>query len=147
MKTITKTQTKASNALPADYGGLCRQVWLPRPIHDRSEHQAALAAIEPLWGREKTMTRDQADWFALVTDLIADYEESSEKRAAPLPFARRMAGLLEAHEMTAADFARLLGLDPSMGSKFIKGTRQLTASHIRALSGHFSLPADYFLAY
>ena len=46
MKTITKTQAKASTALPADYGALCRDVWLPRPIRDKAEHQAALAELQ-----------------------------------------------------------------------------------------------------
>jgi antitoxin component HigA of HigAB toxin-antitoxin module len=32
-----------------------------------------------------------------------------------------------------------------MGSKIINGTRQLTAAHIRKLSAHFALSADYFL--
>lgn len=146
MKTTTKNKARTSLALPADYAALCRDVWLPRPIHDKAEHQAALAAIEPLWGREKTMSRDQADWFALVTDLVAQYEAGTEPPAAALPLARRLSGLLEAHGMTAADLARLLGLDASMGSKIVHGTRQLTAAHVRTLSDHFALSADYFLA-
>jgi antitoxin component HigA of HigAB toxin-antitoxin module len=146
MKTLTKTKATASQALPADYGALCRDVWLPRPIRDKLEYQNALAAIEPLWGHEKTMNRDQADWFALVADLVAQYEDSKAKPAPALPLARRLAGLLEAHSMAAADLARLLGLYASMGSKIINGTRQLTAAHVRALSEHFGLSADYFLA-
>ena len=55
------------------------------------------------------------------------------------------AALLDAHGMKAADFGRLLELEPSMGSKLINGTRQLTAAHIRALAAHFALPAEYFL--
>lgn len=145
MKTTTKNKARASSALPADYATLCREVWLPRPIHDKVEHQAALAAIEPLWGREKTMGRDQADWFTLAADLIARYEAETEAPAAPLPLARRLSGLLEAHGMTSADLARLLGLDASMGSKIVHGTRQLTAAHVRTLADHFALSADYFL--
>ena len=145
MKTLTKSKPKAAKPLPTDYAALCRDVWLPRPIHDKAEHEAALAAIAPLWGREHTMTADQADWFALVTDLIADYEARTEKKAKPLPLAKRLAALLDAHAMTAADFGRLLGLEPSMGSKLINGTRQLTAAHIRALSDHFALSAEFFL--
>ena len=146
MKTPTKTQDKASKDLPADYSALCREVWLPRPIRDKVEYQTALAAIEPLWGHEKTMNRDQTDWFVLVADLVAQYEDRTAKQSPALPLAKRLAGLLEAHSMAAADLARLLGLDASMGSKIINGTRQLTAAHVRALSEHFALSADYFLA-
>jgi len=145
MKTLTKSKTKATKTLPTDYADLCRAVWLPRPIHDKAEHEAALDAIAPLWGREHSMTADQADWFALVTDLIADYEDRTEKKAKPLPLAKRLATLLDAHAMTAADFGRLLGLEPSMGSKLINGSRQLTAAHIRTLSAHFALSPEFFL--
>ena len=145
MKTLTPSKRSAAKALPADYATLCRNVWLPRPIHDKAEHEAALAAVGPLWGREHSMTADQADWFALVTDLIADLEDRTGKKAKPLPLAQRLAALLDAHGMKAADFGRLLDLEPSMGSKLINGTRQLTAAHIRALAAHFALPAEYFL--
>jgi antitoxin component HigA of HigAB toxin-antitoxin module len=138
-------QERGFKSLPRDYAALCREVWLPRPIRDKADHQAALSALAPMWGHEKTMTTDQADWFSLVADIVGEWEDAHTKKAAPLPLAKRLAGLLEAHGMTAADFGRLLDLEPSMGSKIINGTRQLTAGHIRRLSAHFALPAEYFL--
>jgi antitoxin component HigA of HigAB toxin-antitoxin module len=144
MKTLA--QNIPFKSLPSDYSALCRNVWLPRPIRDKTDYQAALDALAPLWGHEKNMSRDQSDWFALVADLVAEWEDAHDrKKAAPLPLAQRLAGLLEAHSMTAADLGRLLELEASMGSKIINGTRQLTAAHIRKLSAHFALPADYFL--
>ncbi len=144
MKTLAKNTPFKS--LPSDYSALCRNLWLPRPIRDKTDYQAALDALAPLWGHEKNMRRDQSDWFALVADLVAEWEDAHDrKKAAPLPLAQRLAGLLEAHSMTAADLGRLLELEASMGSKIINGTRQLTAAHIRKLSAHFALPADYFL--
>lgn len=133
-------------SLPSDYSALCLNVWLPRPIRDKTDYQAALDAIAPMWGHEKSMSRDQSDWFALVADLVAEWEDAHDrKKAAPLLLAQRLTRLLEAHGMTAADLGRLLELEASMGSKIINGTRQLTAAHIRKLSAHFALPADYFL--
>jgi len=144
MKTLA--QNIPFKSLPSDYSALCRNVWLPRPIRYKTDYQAALDALAPLWGHEKNMSRDQSDWFALVADLVAEWEDAHDrKKAAPLPLAQRLAGLLEAHSMTAADLGRLLELEASMGSKIINGTRQLTAAHIRKLSAHFALPADYFL--
>lgn len=139
-------QDRGFKSLPRDYTALCRDVWLPRPIRDKTDYQAALDALAPMWGHEKVMTTDQADWFSLVADLVGEWEDAyTKKKSAPLPLAIRLAGLLEAHSMTAADFGRLLELEPSMGSKIIHGTRQLTAAHIRRLSAHFALPAEYFL--
>ena len=144
MKTLA--QNIPFKSLPRDYSALCRNVWLPRPIRDKTDYQAALDALAPLWGHEKSMSRDQSDWFALVADLVAEWEDAHErKKAAPLPLARRLTGLLEAHGINAADLGRLLELEASMGSKIINGTRQLTAAHIRRLSAYFALPADYFL--
>lgn len=145
MKTRTAATARSFKAMPGDYGELCRSVWLPRPIRDKADHAAALAAIRPFWGHEATLNRDQSDWFELVADLIADFEARTEKKARPLPVTRRLAGLLEAHGMKAADLGRLLELEPSMGSKIMNGTRQLTTAHIRKLSRHFAMPVDYFL--
>jgi len=145
MKTRTPSTAPAFENLPDDYASLCRAVWLPRPIHDKAVLTAALAAIEPLWGHEEAMNTDQADWFKLVADLIGEYEDSTAPKRKTPPLARRLAGLLEAHAMTAADLGRLLDLEASMGSKIMNGTRQLTATHIRKLARHFALPADYFL--
>lgn len=145
MKTRTTSPALTFKTMPNDYGTLCRSIWLPRPIRDKADHAAALAAIEPFWGHENDMNQDQADWFELVADLIADHETRTEKKAKPLPVTKRLAGLLEAHAMKAADLGRLLGLEPSMGSKIVNGTRQLTTAHIRKLAHHFALPADYFL--
>ena len=144
MKTVTENIVFKS--LPRDYSALCRNVWLPRPIRDKAEYQAALDALAPLWGHEKNMSRDQADWFALVADLVAEWEDAHDRsKAAPLSLSKRLTGLLDAHGMTAADLSRLLDLEASMGSKITNGTRQLTAAHIRKLSAHFALPAEYFL--
>lgn len=142
----THAQNIPFKSLPREYAALCRDVWLPRPIRDKIDYQAALDALAPLWGHEKSMSRDQSDWFSLVADLVAEWEDAQNgKKIEPLPLAHRLTGLLEAHGMTAADLGRLLELEASMGSKIINGTRQLTAAHIRKLSAHFALPADYFL--
>lgn len=142
----THAQNIPFKSLPREYSALCRDVWLPRPIRDKIDYQAALDALAPLWGHEQSMNRDQSDWFALVADLVGEWEDTHDgKKTAPLPLAQRLTGLLEAHSMTAADLGRLLELEASMGSKIINGTRQLTAAHIRKLSAHFALPADYFL--
>ena len=141
----TQTADREFKSLPRDYTALCRDVWLPRPIRDKTDYQAALDALAPMWGHEKAMTTDQADWFSLVADLVGEWEDTHTKKAAPLPLAKRLAGLLEANGLKAADFGRLLELELSMGSKIINGTRQLTAAHIRRLSAHFALPAEYFL--
>ena len=98
-------------------------------------------------GFEDRFSRDQADYFELVTDLVLAWEEEHEK-AHPekqLPLGRRLKSLLDSAGWTASDLGRFLGLDATMGNKIVREERKLTADHIRKLSAHFSLKAEYFL--
>jgi len=130
--------------LPCDYRKLC-ELHLPRPIHDKVGHENALEIAEAMAGFEDKFTRDQADYFELLTDLLAAYENAREAREPKLPFKARLEALLEAAGWSASDLGRFLQLDATMGSKILRGERNLTAEHIRKLSLRFSLSADYFL--
>jgi len=58
--------------------------------------------------------------------------------------AAALAFLMAQHEMSAADLARLLGCDASLASRIVRGERNLTLDHIRALSEHFGVrPGDF----
>jgi len=145
MKTQSNIAGEPFEKLPKDYVSLCRDRWLPRPIHDEVDLEAAMSALKPCWGREEEMNSDQSDWFQLVTSVVAGFQEQQAKAPQALPIQDRLAGLIEAHGMSAADLGHLLGLESSMGSKILKGARSLTVSHIQKLSEHFGMPADYFL--
>jgi len=47
--------------------------------------------------------------------------------------------LLEQNDMSAADLARVLGCDRSVGPKLLRGERRLTVDHIRTLARHFQV--------
>jgi antitoxin component HigA of HigAB toxin-antitoxin module len=47
--------------------------------------------------------------------------------------------------MSAADLARVLGSDRSMGPKLLRGERRLTVDHIRTLAGHFHIEPGVLL--
>jgi antitoxin component HigA of HigAB toxin-antitoxin module len=131
---------------PKDYRGLCG-LHLPRPIHDAVGYRNALEIVEAMAGFEEQFTRDQADYFELLSDLILSYEEADEKNSAgtELSLRERLAVLLETADWSASDMGRFLGLDATMGNKFLRGERRLTTDHVRKLSAHFSLGAEYFL--
>jgi antitoxin component HigA of HigAB toxin-antitoxin module len=82
-----------------------------------------------------------------MTDLISTYEDENEGSSPEkeLSFHLRMQNLLESAEWSASDLGRFLGLDATMGNKILREERKLTADHIRKLSRHFSLSAEYFL--
>jgi HTH-type transcriptional regulator / antitoxin HigA len=144
---MKKTKRPLSfTSLPKDYRRLC-DLCLPRPIHDKVGYENALEVAEAMAGFEHRFTRDQADYFELLTDLILAYEEEHEKvdREEERPFQERLKSLLESTGWTASDLGRFLGLDATMGNKIVRGERKLTAEHVRKLSAHFSLSAEYFL--
>jgi antitoxin component HigA of HigAB toxin-antitoxin module len=131
---------------PKEYRHLC-DLYLPRPIHDKVGYENALEIAEPMAGFEQQFTRDQGDYFELLTDLILAYEEEHEKShpEKELPFRERLKSLLDSVGWTASDLGRFLGLDATMGNKIVREERKLTSEHIRKLSSHFSLNAEYFL--
>ena len=131
---------------PKEYRHLC-DLYLPRPIHDKVGYENALEIAEPMAGFEHQFTRDQGDYFEFLTDLILTYEEELEKSRPEkeLSFRERLQSLLDSAGWTASDLGRFLGLDATMGNKIVREERKLTAEHIRKLSTHFSLNAEYFL--
>jgi antitoxin component HigA of HigAB toxin-antitoxin module len=52
--------------------------------------------------------------------------------------------LLAEAGLSTADLGRLLG-NSGLASQILRGRRELSKTHIRILSRHFKLSADYFL--
>jgi antitoxin component HigA of HigAB toxin-antitoxin module len=132
--------------LPKEYRPLC-DLCLPRPIHDKFGYENVLKIVEAMVGFEKQFSRDQNDYFVLLTNLVLSYENQKEEQSlkTALSFRQRLRHLLEFAEWSASDLGRFLGLDATMGNKILREDRKLTAEHIRKLSRHFSLKAEYFL--
>jgi len=129
------------SSLPRNYDGLCRLL-TPRPIHDKVDFQNVLEITDAMAGHH--LTADQEDYFDLLSRLIEDYEK--EQLDAPkVNGLEALQHLLDAHEMSAADLARLLGVHRTLGGMILRGERQLTLAHVRTLSKHFSVSADLFL--
>ena len=71
MKTLSRTTSLAAPAfadMPDEYGALCRDVLLPRPIRDRRSYRETVAVADAMAGHR--LNRDQSDYFTLLCDLI-----------------------------------------------------------------------------
>jgi antitoxin component HigA of HigAB toxin-antitoxin module len=78
---------------------------------------------------------------------IEDYEKEHAQLDTPKVTAREaLQHLLDAHDMSAADLARLLDVHRTLGAMILRGERQLTLAHLRTLAKRFSVSADLFLA-
>lgn len=143
MRTKTRTRRKRFfTDMPKDYGTLCREVFLPRPLHDKQAYEAAYEAVEPLAGAEGRMTRDQEDWFEMMTELLLDYQEAHEPPTPKSKPEQVLDFLLDQHDWSGADLARFLGLHPTMGPKLLRGERKLTVEHIRKLAKKFKVSVE-----
>jgi len=129
--------------LPKDYAGLCRLL-IPRPIHDHLDFENITEITDAMAGHP--LTADQEDYFDLLCRLIEDYEQEHMQLDTPKVTALdALKHLLDAHDMTAADLSRLLGVHRTLGAMILRGERQLTLAHVRTLAGHFRVSADLFL--
>jgi antitoxin component HigA of HigAB toxin-antitoxin module len=52
--------------------------------------------------------------------------------------------LMDANDMSASDLGRLLG-HRELGSKILRGEREISKSHATMLGEHFGLPPETFL--
>ena len=129
--------------LPKDYPGLCRLL-IPRPIHDDVDFENVTEITDALAGHK--LTPDQEDYFDLLCRLIEDYEKERAQLDTPkITALEALQHLLDAHNLRAADLARLLDVHRTLGGMILRGERQLTLAHVRTLAKHFNVSADLFL--
>ena len=135
-------QARPRLAGPKTYAALI--AWhVPRPLRDKTDYENAVEIVDQLAGHELNV--DQDDYLDLLSDLVAAYEEQHAK---PL---RRISGLealrfiLAENELAGDDLAKLLKVERSVAYRILKGSRNLTANHIRTLSRRFSVSSDLFL--
>lgn len=137
------TQTKIEfDRLPKDYSGLVRML-APRPIHDKVDFENVTEITDAMAGHK--LTADQEDYFDLLCRLIEDYEKEQGLPAPKVSGLDALQHMLEAHNLSAADLARLLGVHRTLGAMILRGERRLTLAHVRALAKRFSVSADLFL--
>ncbi len=130
--------------LPGRFEELVRRM-PPQAIADDVQLQNTIEMIDRLMAVLKP-TKGQALYLETLVQLVEAYE--AEHHAIDIGELRgldMLRYLLDAHGMTGADLARLLGVHASMGSKLLRGERKLTADHLRTLTARFGVEASLFL--
>jgi antitoxin component HigA of HigAB toxin-antitoxin module len=141
MKTATRLNFAA---MPKDYSGLC-QILTPRPIRDKVDFENVTEITDAMAGHK--LTADQEDYFDLLCRLIEDYEKEHGHLDVPkVTGLEALQHILDAHDMSAADLARLLEVHRTLGAMILRGERKLTLKHVCILSRHFNVSGDLFLA-
>ena len=129
-------------ALPRDYQSLIALFPL-RPIHDNVDLDNATEIADALAGHD--LSPDQEDYFDVLTTLMNEYERSHlpmpERHHDPIG---NLKFLMEQHALTASDIGRILG-QRELGSKILRGDREMSKTHIRALADYFHVNAGLFV--
>lgn len=140
---MKKTAAKLTFAkLPATYEGLVK-LHMPRPIHDDVAYENAMEMIDIMAGH--ALNPDQNDYLMILSDQVEAWDkETTPPRPKPSGLAM-LKYMMEEHDMTGDDLAKVLGVDRAHAYRILRGERNLTAPHLKALSARFGLPADTFL--
>ncbi|HUB26073.1 MAG TPA: hypothetical protein VL992_11640 [Tepidisphaeraceae bacterium] len=129
--------------LPATFDGLARLL-VPHAI----ENDADYDETAELLGRLAVLarpTRGQRRYMETLTQLIEAYDaRHNEIDITSISPRDLLASLLKDHGMTASDLGRLLG-NRELGSKILRGQRQLSKLNILKLADHFKLSPAAFM--
>ena len=102
-----------------------------RPIHDQVDAENAGETMDLFAGH--ALNPEQSEYL----DLLSDLYEKWENAQFPIAHARgaELLRLVLANRTEGvSDPARLLGVDPSLAYRILRGVRQLTASQIRKVA-------------
>ena len=141
---MATTRSHSTDKLPGRFEDLVG-LMPPQAITDDVSYDNTTEMIDRLMASGK-LTKGQELYLETLAQLVEHYEaEHHAIETSDLSGLDSLKHLLEQNEMNATDLARVLGVHPSMGSKILKGERQLTAQHIRKLAERFKVSPALFL--
>src|SRR6266540_5766291 len=145
MKTVTgKTRPFGSYAdVPKTYRELC-QLYLPRPIRDDGEDEAATEMMNAL-AVFPQLNAEQRDYFEVLTEFVDAYDKSKPVRWPKIKGLEVLKHLMSEHDMNGADLSRILGGSRNLGAMILRGERNLTLAHVRKLAAHFKVSPELFI--
>ncbi len=139
---MSRVKRSLLRALPGRFLDLVR-LYPPHAIENESDYDDTLEVLEALL-RLRRPTQGQAHYLETLTQLVEAYDAlhytDDLKGLSPV---EALGTLLASHQMTASDLGRLLG-SRSLGSKLLRGERDLSQAHIRKLSKHFAVDPSLF---
>jgi HTH-type transcriptional regulator / antitoxin HigA len=141
---MLKIRTRKTGPLPTALDALVR-LMPPMAIRDDIHHANTIEMIDRLMQIEN-LTPGQADYLETLVELVEAYE--SKRQAfdlSKISGLRMLKHVLEQSSMSASDLARLLKVHASMGSKILKGERQLTWEHAKVLAAEFKVAPVLFM--
>ena len=142
-KTTTRKTGGGGQVAPADYIALVRQFPV-RPLKSEAEHEAALAMVESLVGRDD-LTSGQEMYLDALGVFIEIYEvrRHAVKRANMTP-AQLLRELMEQRGMTVNELGGVIGSQP-LASMILNGKRGISRDNVMRLAQHFRVNPVLFI--
>jgi HTH-type transcriptional regulator/antitoxin HigA len=129
-------------SIPRNWKSLVTKLYL-RPIHAKGDYNRAVQIARKLAARTD-LNKDQIAYLEILTLLIEDYESKHFEIDTTQDPIETLKFLLEVNGLNSSDLGRILG-QRQLGSKILKGKRQLSKEHIKKLAEYFSVEPGLFL--
>lgn len=141
--TTMATTTKHSRTRLADdsYMSLVRRFPL-RPLKSEKSHALAVEMIGELFGRK--LDSGASDYLDTLILLVNKYEDENHSASIDLTPQEALLAIMQANNLTQKDMGKIIGSEPSV-SMFLMGKRDLSKTHIKALSERFRIDPLLFM--
>jgi len=121
------------------------QEFVPRPIASDRAYQRTLKHIERLM-RKPRRTRAEDDMLELLATLVEQYEIRQGYTDPVLTPRDRLAGLIEARQLTQTELSRRSNVPRTTINEILGGKRSISKANAVRLADFFRVPVEEFIA-
>lgn len=140
MAKTTRSRTKGK--LPGRFEYLVKMM-PPRAIQDEVQYDNTIEMLDRLTSLPR-MTKGQEQYLETLSVLVEAYENEHHAIPDPQSPISVLKHLLESNDMNASQLGTLLG-NYSLGSKVLRGERELSKTHMRILAKRFKISPAAFM--
>lgn len=121
------------------------QEFVPRPISSQRGYQRTLKQIDGLIRKDKR-SRAEDDLLELLATLVEQYEIRQGHTTPELSPRDRLAGLIEARQLTQTELSRASQVPRSTINEILAGRRSISKANALRLADYFGIRAEEFIA-
>lgn len=121
------------------------QEFVPRPISSERAYQRTLAQVDELI-RKPRRCRAEDDLLELLATLVEQYEMRQGFTAPVVSPRDRLAGLMEARQLTQAELARESRVPRTTINEVLAGRRSISKTNAVRLARFFEIDTSEFIA-
>ena len=121
------------------------QEFVPRPISSQRGYQRTLKQIDGLI-RKAQRSRAEDDLLELLATLVEQYEIRQGHTTPELSPRDRLAGLIEARQLTQTEVSRASQVPRTTINEILTGRRSISKANALRLADYFGMRAEEFIA-